>query len=379
MTEKKIKIQLTPLTSVEVKQKKIALTNLWKLKDQEGHVIGPFETSTLQDYISTHAQELEQLLAVNLSNDSWSPVFSYSVFQRRSQSKSTNENHTDSGTFYILLNGQKSGPYTKDDLQNLLAEGTIFAETQISTDYAKTWFKLYEHNLFNRRARKTNQELPFVPATEIIENNNLSKDEILKNRQNEDAIYQLADLGQNNTHEPQEEQVEQAEPDVRKKSRFMTASVAAVVLCVFAFTGMFFLNNMSGSSQEAKVTKTKTKSIDNSSRAVKRNAASVKKQAKHIRRKPASRVKAKKYKPRAPRKRVNNTRNKESIAKVIQDAEELDINDPEIQEEITKQLAGEYELDGEEDEGLEDEYFEEDRNDGYNGNENPVDHNAEDY
>ncbi|MBT4793300.1 MAG: hypothetical protein HON90_17145, partial [Halobacteriovoraceae bacterium] len=59
MTEKKIKIQLTPLTSVEVKQKKIALTNLWKLKDQEGHVIGPFETSTLQDYISTHAQELE--------------------------------------------------------------------------------------------------------------------------------------------------------------------------------------------------------------------------------------------------------------------------------------------------------------------------------
>ena len=203
MDELKKHIDLEPLSDEVIKTRSISLEDLWMVKDELNNVMGPFDTDGLKVYCANHQHLFLDSKVYNLSEEKWYNTFEVSFFQRRSPSLVSSQNLINNDDFYILLNGQKNGPYHKDEVQNFLNNGQITPNTELSMDNGESWIKLYEHHAFNRRSKKSNQELPFSPSQDILDKMAKTKEEILKAKDNEDAIVQLAFLGHNQSEDSQ--------------------------------------------------------------------------------------------------------------------------------------------------------------------------------
>lgn len=402
MDELKKIIDLNPLSDQEIKDRSISLSDLWMVKDEADKIYGPYDTESLKVYSGNHNHLFENTQTYNLEEENWSDTFSIPHFQRRRPALVSAQNLISNAEFYVLINDQKNGPYRQDEVQAFLNNGNISSTTKISLDKGESWIKLYEHHAFDRRTKKSNQELPFRPAPEILEKMAKTKEEILKAREQEEAIIELAFIGHNKTHPPakknKSKKVEKKNkansPDwdseeitdtaqEKQPRKFLLPIVATITLCIIAFGANFFLSSIDTSSQTGKQVKTDVKSINNSARSLKRKPASKNREIRKIKPKKITkrlpkRIAPKRYRPvpeESQRRRRSNARaSKRDVFE--QDIESLDINDPEVQEELTRQLAGEYEMDGEPSpENEEDaEEFLDERDDGYDGFEEPHEH-----
>lgn len=378
-------IDLKPLSDEEIKTKNFSLIDLWMVKDEHDNVYGPFDTDSLRVFTGNQQHLFENTKTYNLENEQWFDTFAITHFQRRKPSLVSNQNLIASNEFFISINGQTNGPYTKEEVQAFLNNGQIVSTTQLSLDKGQSWIKLYEHHAFDRRTTKSNQELPFRPAAEILEKMAMTKEEIVKAKEKEEAIIELAFLGHK---KPKEKKSATKKYDSDEEipssffSKFKSPLIASFTVCFIAVLGFALFSSPYNGENLIKEAKTDKKSINNAPRHSNRkpaSAARVKPQnkIKKIVRKSPRRAAPKRYRPKpAPRRQaVKRTPRKKLLE---QEIEKLDINDPEVQDEITRQLSGEFDLDGEEfDENEEDgREFDEPGEDGELGRE---EHQAEDY
>ncbi len=406
MDELKKYIDLTPLSDEDIAARSIGLEDLWMVKDEENQIHGPFATDSLKAYSANHQHLFANSKVYNLKTEEWKDIFSVKYFQRRTPALVSSQNLIDSNEFFIHLNGQKNGPYHKDEVQAFLNNGQITPNTEISLDKGQSWIKLYEHHAFDRRSKKSNQELPFTPSPDVLDKVAMTKEEILKAKAREEAIIELAYLG-NTQNEQEHEQIpttprpqKQAKKEEEQTTqyRFLVPAMAIFLFSFFSFAAYKLFTGMEPKLETPSQVTSKVESIDNSERNNTRKPASVEKKIQAKRTMP-QRTTAKRFKPKA---RVPSTRRTRPARRVVrrkpirrnrdqidQTAESIDINDPYVQEKITRELAGqddgeEEDRDNEPAENSED-FFDEPQHDepneedGYMGEEPREEHTAEDY
>jgi hypothetical protein len=387
MDEVKLNIDLKPLSDDEIKANNFTLADLWMVKDQVNKIYGPFDTTTLRDYAQNFDDLFEETSVYNLETEKWFATFSSGHFQRRKPTLVPAQNLVKNSDFYLLIDGQKNGPHSKDKIQELLTVGTILPSSQISVDSGHTWIKIYEHHSFDRRSQRTNQELPFVPPKDILERINKTKSKFANKQETEDAIVGLAFIGHGNDKGQTISSELDSEHDsvgidhlVHSSSKHSSFKKIGIPTLLFLLVGVisFYqfnksdINELKTAIREAKTSKP---GINNKRRSA-RKPASVNSFVN----------KTKRYKPIKKIKRIQPKRFKRPVKRFVEthkkdifedEIETLDINDPEVQEELTRQLAGEYnELDGEE---------EDSRDEDLNGDSGEFDedelieHHSEDY
>lgn len=390
MEELKKVIDLAPLNDDEISKKNISLSSLWMVKDEQDKVFGPYDTEGLKVYISRYQYLFEKTKAYNLKSEQWSDTFAVSHFQRRKKDKNkatqvyTNE-------FYIQLNKQKSGPYSKDEIQTFLNNGQLTPKSPISTDRGKSWIKVFEYHAFDRRSLKTNQELPFRPDKDILEKVALTKEEIIKAKEQDDAIVELAYLGHQKGQKENSEGNSGLANSLFSITKGQKIALGSLVLATLTLSlALKFLGKLSEGdlSSYDKLSNSLPKQISPVQPKAPVKIQPIKAKPKIIVPKKMTKTPIRKPLPR-PRKRLPKPRNRGGIARTLlpppkkmdQKNEDIDINDPEVQEEISRQLSGDFDLDGDEKEEEEDfdDYNELEREDEYLGDEGAIDHSVDDY
>jgi len=372
MDEQKVFVDLKPLTDEQIKENNFGLGDLWMVKIKGKDPYGPYDTQSLKEYSDKYEFLFHEAKVYNLESDEWSDMFSVSHFQRRKPQLVSAQNLISTQDFYILYNGQKDGPHTQEKIQTLLDQGYIVPSTQLSLDQGQSWIKLYEHHAFDRRTKKSNTQLPFRPNEDILRKVLNKKAQIIKLKEAEDAIVEFAYMGtnsdiesdieleledrkQNTSHSPIGNDEYVAMKKLKKIKR-TPAKASTSNSHVWKFGGIFAVLTVAAlayyntqipqqvSSEKTAEVKTTGPSIDNSERQVvqkpERKPASLVAQPKP-RVMEVKKAKAPQRIQRRPQKRfVRKAPVKEVFEK---DIETIDINDPEVQEELTRQLAGEYE------------------------------------
>lgn len=381
-------IDLKAIADQEIGEKGYALADLWMVKDQFEKVHGPYYTLDLKEYIEEHTYLFDETQVFNLQNEVWHETFKVNHFQRRKPALVSAQNLIKDNRFFVLIDGQKQGPYRQDEIQAMLNQETILPSGQISLDNGESWIKLYEHHAFDRRTKKSNQELPFIPDNKVLE----AVDYEPNNSTNDEAVFDLAYQGTHKKAAPQKvvqikvdraRQSTKAEP-TQFNYKIPAGFMVALVMALIGFN-QFSGDDKAGQKLANGASKTEQRSINNESRKrgkSYRAPASIPKKAPKVnrtveaKRKPA-RVKPKRFKPKVTRKRTRPEVQKIEKTDIFEkEIENIDINDPEVQEEITRQLAGEDGLDPEMLDERMDEFNEEDD---YDGDEEPELHSIDDY
>ena len=79
-------------------------------------------------------------------------------------------------TYYILKNGQKKGPYGAKQISQMLDEYRLIFTDLCSQDGGKTWSKLSEYEVFDRRTKSRSETNPPPPTPEHQHFSSSSKD-----------------------------------------------------------------------------------------------------------------------------------------------------------------------------------------------------------
>lgn len=409
MDEKKLFVDLQPLTDEEIKARNFGLMDLWMVKIAGKDPYGPYDTESLKEYAFKYQFLFEDAKVYNLDTDQWYDMFGISQFQRRKPQLVSAQNLIKSQLFYILYNGQKDGPHSQEKIQQLLDDGHILPSTQVSLDQGQSWIKLYEHHAFDRRTKKSNNELPFRPNEDVLTKVQSKKAQIIKLKEAEDAIVEFAFMG--NADGESDLELE-TNPNLRTQSVFSDAEVASLKkmkklkkparakneknyfwkAAPFAFIlvaamgfGLFkFQENKSLDNKTAREARTNKNGIDNSERQIirkksRRSPASVPQQVKP-KLKPINKMRKMKA-PRIIKRRPTKRYVRKPAVKIREtferDIEQIDLDNPEVQEELDRQLSGEFdeeeeldsEVSNEEEPREEDPYADEEEQDSFNSDE----------
>lgn len=347
----KKKIDLQPLKDEEIAKANVSLGSLWMVKDHHDKIYGPYQTDTLKEYIFENNHLFAKTKIYNLESEKWHSTFDLPVFQRRKDPNKPDELFS-GNEFFIYLNNQKSGPYTKDEVQNFLNNGHLKTTSLISLDKGANWIKLFEHHAFDRRETKSNQELPFVPDQSILDQMALKKEEILKLKDSEDAISQLAYLSQHKEDEKNTNTTKspKADSNFGKHAKVIfgvVSSFAVVIFLALQLIGQAAKEEPAKFSSSQKIEQTKksmAKKIE--PKSPQRSPAKI--VPKKFKKKSSPKLKPRRFQSRTTRRKIQREPEpirREEQPEIEQTYEEVDINDPQMQRELTRQLAGENKLD----------------------------------
>lgn len=169
---------LKPLTKEYIQEMGIPGHELWVVKIGE-ESFGPFDTDSLREYAALHEELFDDALASRLENNNLLPFFGHAPFQRRTPQIVKDKQHT--GPYWIIEQGLKTGPASKEDIQFKVQEGILGMTDLISTDDGHTWCKIFELKAFDRRSRSSSEppvspgEASFIESSiEFIDRENRS-------------------------------------------------------------------------------------------------------------------------------------------------------------------------------------------------------------
>ncbi len=383
MDELKKQIDLPALSDETIAEKKYALSDLWMAKDENNEVFGPYPTDELREYSQKYKYLFDNVKVYNLETEKWYNIFEVKYFQRRKPQLVSAQNLISDNDFYVIINGQKQGPYTLEKMQSLLDTGSILASSQISLDKGQSWIKLYEHHAFDRRSKKKTQDLPFVPGQEVMSkhaevvpreddsdplvelaNLKIAQDEKTKTQINRAGIMTKTQIMRNPLLDEDKtivgEKISPIEVTIieedQEKSKLAVILASIVLIAAIGFGGtkawQIFSRDLDPSSSEVT---TQTKSIDNTDRSIQKNIQIQRQPASVDRRRAPVKIKAKRYVPKP-------TRVERRVELYNEPAEPLDVNDPDVQEELTRSLAGDLDEEGYPVEDRREEYVEPEEN-----------------
>lgn len=129
---------LKPLSTKTIEDLNLKSHNLWEIKIDE-NIYGPFETLQLKHYSKENRSIMNKALASLMSVDDWRPFFEIREF--------LHETHY-SGPYWMLMNGRKSSPLSKEEIAKRIELGTITRHDELSEDDGRHWHRISSHPEF---------------------------------------------------------------------------------------------------------------------------------------------------------------------------------------------------------------------------------------
>lgn len=363
MSDKTQIIDLLPISDEDIAKNNVELLDLWMIKSAD-QMYGPYDTESLKSYSASQEYLFMETDAYNLSTENWKPFFAITQFQRRKPKLVPIQSLVTVEEFFILDNGVKKGPISLEKIKTMAEAKEISLNIQVSTDKGETWIKLFEHHEFDRRLEKNKEELPFTPDQNIFdeETKKIKKNllESVYKKDEEDAIVGLAFIGHGNdkgqrikvqedveiptsnkNHNKYAKTSSSSSPvqdyleRLKERINWKYSSIGVVGVFVLFSVLNSFNSSFNNSNEDIKLQKT-----------VQVKEEKVKVKPNQAQRKPAKVIRAKKYKPvkRKQQSAVEKRRPVKTYKQVHTDEryETVDIDDPNIKEELTRQLAGGY-------------------------------------
>jgi hypothetical protein len=185
-------IDLKPVSDETIEEMGYSTQDLWFVK-HEATIYGPFETLSLKHYAAENSALFIDAFACISDSQTWTPFFEIEGFE---PPQKVNYDHSE-GPFWVLVDGQKSAPLSKHDLQKKI-EMNIIAKTDLySADEGHTWHKIYEIPEFDHRHEP--DQLPAAPGEKSFQKAKLElvdKIEHSHGQSQQDGLASLAHLGQ---------------------------------------------------------------------------------------------------------------------------------------------------------------------------------------
>lgn len=154
-----------------------AREHIFELRDKSENSLGFVSMYDLKAYIFENEIEAGEFEVKNIDQTSWTPIFEHTFFQRRRPQliSAAILNEDDDQKFFILKQGQKTGPFEKKELVSKLEEKSLLLTDMISYNGGHTWMKLYQVENFDRRTLNESEQLPGIPSEIIMESNDAPK------------------------------------------------------------------------------------------------------------------------------------------------------------------------------------------------------------
>ena len=158
------------LFSEEEIVKSVEREHIFEMKDKDDQSLGFIAVYDLKAYVYEHEDEAGDYFVRNIDSSEWAAVFSHPFFQRRKPqlvplSGLAQDNDQQ---YFILKNGQKTGPFEKFELLSMLEEKEILLTDMVTTNAGHTWMKLFQVENFDRRVLKESDQLPGVPKEAVL-------------------------------------------------------------------------------------------------------------------------------------------------------------------------------------------------------------------
>lgn len=185
-------IDLKPVSDETIEEMGYTTHDLWFVK-KDAVVYGPFETLSLKHYSRENSQLFIDAMACVVDSQIWTDFYQTPEFVQPLQ---TSFEHSE-GPFWLFLEGQKSAPLSKMDLQKKIEMGILARTDLFSVDEGHTWHKLYEIPDFDHRHEP--DQLPETPTENSFQKAKLELVDKIEHSQGnaqQDGLASLAHLGQ---------------------------------------------------------------------------------------------------------------------------------------------------------------------------------------
>lgn len=113
---------LKPLTAKTIEDLKLKSHHLWEIKIDE-NIYGPFDTLQLKHYSKENRKIMSRAFVSLMSVDDWRPFYDVREFLHETQY---------SGPYWMLSNGRKSSPLSKEEIAKRIELGTITRHDEIA-------------------------------------------------------------------------------------------------------------------------------------------------------------------------------------------------------------------------------------------------------
>lgn len=281
-TGKKLISQLKIIHPNEIKSKDISLDKLWYIF-LDGQHYGPYHQQELEEYLHPNSIYMNSIIIANAANMRIMTPIQSEVFCPK---KLTLKDEILDKKYYFLKNGVSVGPLNESDIVEKLKSKELLFNDLISENNGKTWQKIFEYRIFNRKVKN---KLPTTELKNISEEiaknldstNNQNLQEVVSKtnedlNQSNDSLIGLVKLSHRNNDTKiaidSNLEVDQTLTFVDKIVSFLPKATVFFMICfVFIFVSYFYYSTTShkiSKNQKTKVKKLEWKnSLDKTSEA----------------------------------------------------------------------------------------------------------------
>lgn len=148
---------LKPIAPEDIESLGLDPHTLWQVKMGD-EVYGPFELPSLENFIEENPKLMAQGFLRRWGSSNWEHLHHFDEFKAYAPVSQS----TSIGTYWVMIQGQKHGPLSPEQVENKIAQGQYLWSTDFSEDDGETWMKLSESALYAYHF-STKKELPQPP------------------------------------------------------------------------------------------------------------------------------------------------------------------------------------------------------------------------
>lgn len=227
-------------TEEELTSKVEMREHIFEMKDGETS-LGFISLYDLKAYVFEHEEEAKQYQVRNIDSDEWKNIYEHPYFQRRKPQLISADNlkDADDQEFFVLIKGQKAGPFEKYELSEMVDRKEILLTDMVSFNAGHTWVKLYQVDGFDRRSMRDSSVLPGMPDDDILNKTEAAAAAI---GDTTDGFISLAFLGNQKKGRLLERQQENTLDDELKKSAAQSSRYKWLLVASLLGIGYFLYN-----------------------------------------------------------------------------------------------------------------------------------------
>ena len=222
--------------------KNVERENIFEIKDTDGNSLGFISSFDLKSFIIEHGEDSVEYNVKNIDSNIWVSIFTHPSFQRRKPQLVTPvilEPEIDPDAipeYYILKNGQKDGPYEKNEIFNKLEQKEILLTDMVTVNGGHTWIKLFNVDNFERRVFKESDQLPGIPDQAVDGNS----DSVAPSIPSSQAITNLANLS-NLKRGKSTDKLENGDSELVTQKKSNTVYIGLLVVSIMSMVYFAFL------------------------------------------------------------------------------------------------------------------------------------------
>ncbi|MCO4794782.1 MAG: hypothetical protein KC493_13770 [Bacteriovoracaceae bacterium] len=239
------------LTKENIETGEYPLEEVFEL-EHNGQVVGLYWQYDLKDFIQQETSFDKSARIRVFGQNDWQDLFNNSFFQRRKPQLVQVMDPQKDEEFFLLDQGQKSGPWNSSEINEMLENKTILLTDMISIDDGVSWGKVFEVEEFDRRQMNVTHKLPEIPEEEVLRSHEEKVIEKIQNQDIEtDAIAGLAYIGNmklGKVTDEQHEAEEIIEEDSRNTQWIQIFWIGLFVISLVGIVWLFYPSSKSTNS-----------------------------------------------------------------------------------------------------------------------------------